>query len=152
MKTIIIWHTNNNLSDLSNSKNKGDVVLGLNLNFVGCIGVDVSIGLVFDLDNLENSGLFLSGGVAAGVSVSASFFAGYTNGEVEDKNAATLSIGGGPFGGNIGFADNGKITGTFGVGSGLDAGLNISIQHSKVIPFDKSEQLEDSMKKYYEHH
>lgn len=135
-----------------NSKNCGDILVGLNLNFVGCIGVDVSIGLVFDLDNPSQSGMFLSGGVAAGVSVGAFFFAGYTNGDFEDTHAATLSVGAGAFGGNLGFADNGNITGTIGVGTGLDAGVNISIQHGIVIPFDTPEQREQSMQRYYNHH
>ena len=139
-------------SNAGNSKLKGDTMIGVNLNFVGCIGLDISVGLVFDLDKNSQSGLFISGGFAAGVSAGISVFAGYTNGNFTDNNLVTGSIGVGTFGVNLGLADNGCITGSGGVSYGLDAGFNISKQHGIVIPFDTPAQRQHSMDRYYEHH
>lgn len=141
-----------NISESSSRTTSGDIMIGVNLNFVGIVGFDASIGFVFDLEDSAKSGLFLSGGFAAGVSAGVSLFGGYTNGDFEDSNSATLSIGAGSYGGNIGFSENGKITGSFGVSYGLDAGFNLSKQHGAVIPFDTPEQRENLMNKYYEHH
>lgn len=132
--------------------NQGDFTVGLNLNFVPCIGIDVSLGFVFDLDNSGASGLFLSGGFASGASVGGSVFAGYTKGDFEDSNIATLSSGYGLFGGSVGFSDNGNISFSGGLSFGLKAGFNISKQHGFVIPFDTSAEREKSMERYYMHH
>ena len=132
--------------------NQGDFTVGLNLNFVPCIGIDVSLGFVFDLDNSGASGLFLSGGFASGASVGGSVFAGYTKGDFEDSNIATLSAGYGLFGGSVGFADNGNISFSGGLSFGLKAGFNISKQHGFVIPFDTPAEREKSMERYYMHH
>lgn len=132
--------------------NHGDFTVGLNLNFVPCIGIDASLGFVFDLDNSGASGLFLSGGFASGASVGGSVFAGYTKGDFEDSNIATLSAGYGLFGGSVGFADNGNISFSGGLSFGLKAGFNISKQHGFVIPFDTPAKREKSMERYYMHH
>lgn len=132
-----------------NSKNTsyGDITLGVNLNLVGCIGFDISFGILINLDNATQSGIFFTGGFAAGTSAGASVFAGYTPGKFLDENAATLSLGLGSIGGNIGFSSDGTISSGIS-GSlpiGIDAGFNISKQYGFVIPFDTPEQREKSM-------
>lgn len=58
----------------NNSSVNGQLLVGVNLNFVGMIGADISIGLLFNLADSKKSGLFLSGGFAAGVSCRRFFF------------------------------------------------------------------------------
>lgn len=47
-----------------NSKNTsyGDITLGVNLNLVRCIGFDISFGILINLDNATQSGIFFTGG------------------------------------------------------------------------------------------
>ena len=145
------------LNNIQNSDNdvttKGQIMIGLNLNFVACIGFDVSIGFLFNLDDSTKSGLFLSGGFASGVSAGVSIFGGYNFGSMDAKNLATVSTGYGPIGGNFGVDSNGDFSfnGSFSP-IGLDAGLNLSIQHMIVLPFATEEEKEKMMERYYEHH
>ena len=132
----------------------GQLMVGLNFNFVACIGFDCSIGLLFDMDNCSNSGLFGSGGFAAGVSLGASVFGSYNTGRLDAENLATVSVGYGLVGVNIGIDSDGKISGGLGgsLPMGIDAGFNISKQHMVVFPFATEKEKEEMMKRYYEHH
>ena len=141
--------------EVGDKKLHGDITIGLNLNFVGMIGFDVSVGLVFDIDDPSQSGMFISGGFAVGASFSASLFSGYTSGDIEADNAGTFSIGYGPVGGNVGIDNEGKVSGNLAgsiPGIGIDAGINFSKQHTIVIPFATEAEKEKIMEKYYEHH
>lgn len=131
----------------------GQVMVGVNINFVGMMGFDGSIGLLFDLDDSTQSGLFLSGGFASGVSAGISIFGGYNSGRMDAKNLGTISAGYGPGGGSIGIDSNGNLSlsGSFSP-IGLDAGFNFSIQHMIVLPFATEEEKMEMMNRYHEHH
>ncbi len=130
----------NTYTATSNTEN-GQIMFGINLNFVGMVGADVSVGLLFDLDDPTKSGMFLSGGFAAGVSDGASVFGGYNSGRMDAENLGTLSVGYGPFEGTLGIDSNGdlSISGSYSP-IGLDAGFNLSRQHMIVLPFATEEE------------
>jgi len=122
-----IDETNSNLDYYveNDSSVKGQLLVGVNLNFVGMIGADVSIGLLFNLADSRKSGLFLSGGFAAGVSA----------------------------GGSVGIASNADLSVSGGFSPiGIDAGFNISQQHMIVLPFATQEETNKLLERYYEHH
>lgn len=128
-------------------------MVGVNINFVGMIGFDGSIELLFDLDDSTQSGLFLSGGFATVVSAGISIFGGYNSGRMDAKNLGTISTGYGPVGGAIGIDSNGNLSlsGSFSP-IGLDAGFNLSIQHMIVLPFATEVEKMKMMDRYYDHH
>ena len=151
-KTDSIISTNTSVTN-NPSKSNGQLMIGVNLNFVGMIGGDVSIGLLFDLDDSSKSGLFLSGGFAADASAGVSIFGGYNSGKMNAENLGTISLGFGPIGANLGIDSNADLSFTGGFSPiGLDAGFNISKQHMLVIPFATQEEKNKLMARYYEHH
>jgi hypothetical protein len=133
----------------------GQVTIGFNLNAVAMIGFDASIGLQFNLDDSEKSGMLLSGGFASGTSLGASVFAGYNSGKADAENIGTFSAGYGLVGVNLGMDVEGKLSGSlsFSIPNfGIDSGFNFSKQHSIVLPFATDEEKNRLMEMYYEHH
>lgn len=137
----------------NNSSVNGQLLVGVNLNFVGMIGADISIGLLFNLADSKKSGLFLSGGFAAGVSAGVSFFGGYNSGKTDAENLGTVSVGFGPIGGSVGIDSSADLYVSGGFSPiGIDAGFNISQQHMIVLPFATQKETNKLMERYYEHH
>ncbi|MDD7724341.1 MAG: RHS repeat-associated core domain-containing protein, partial [Bacteroidales bacterium] len=152
-----LWESisSTNTYTVTNNTENGQIMFGINLNFVGMVGADVSVGLLFDLDDPTKSGMFLSGGFAAGVSVGASVFGGYNSGRMDAENLGTLSVGYGPMGGNFSIDSNGEISGSLSAsipGCGIDAGFNLSRQHMIVLPFATEEEKRAMMDRYHDHH
>ena len=53
------------------------------IDLVGIVGIEISVGIVVDSDKLTDSGIFATGGVATGVNVGVGVGVGYTRRDIE---------------------------------------------------------------------
>ena len=90
------------------------------IDLVGIVGIEISVGIVVDSDKLTDSGIFATGGVATGVNVGVGVGVGYTRRDIEghaeniDVNVAQGSM-------TVSFDDKGYngLAGSYGAGVGV---------------------------------
>lgn len=101
-----------------------DVYFFGEIDVVGILGVEGGIGIVFDLDNPGESGVFFTGGVAGGANVGASVGVGYAPNDIEGTGT-TFDINAFGGSGTVSFDNNGfnGIALTVGPGGGASTAV-----------------------------
>jgi hypothetical protein len=129
------WETYSGPSQIPSKKQglQGDIFLTLEADFVGIFGVEGSLSAVVDLDHFLESGINVSGGLAAGANVGIGFGFGYVRGDIEGN--MPLGIDGNfgflPVSGALYTDSKGISGGSLSFGPGM--GLSVSSQNSKTL-------------------
>jgi len=128
----------------SSLKFSGTLFIGLQVDLVGINGLSVSVNFAIDFDDLLNTGLNFSGGIASGANVGIAGCIGYARRSIEGQTplAFDTNLGLFPISITVMTDANGVAGGSLGFGPG--GGLSLSSQNSwtlsprKVIEWVKS--------------
>ena len=118
------------LDMVDSRKLSGTFFLGLDIDLVAINGIEFSIYIAIDFDDLLNSGLNFTGGISSGANVGVAVVIGYVRGSIEgymplgfDANIGKL-----PISVSILSDEHGISGGSIGVGPG--GGISLSSQYS----------------------
>jgi hypothetical protein len=125
------------LEEVDSTKVSGTFFFGLEVDLIGIHGVEGSITIAIDFDDLLNSGLNFSGGQAAGANVGVAVTIGYVRGSLEgvmplgiDVNLVNFPVG-------IAMMTDDKGASGGSISLGIGGGLSVSSQHSWTLSLRK---------------